>query len=356
MDFATGGYLRSLCVGGYFNRVHGLCPWGSIRAGDMLALTSLNVSIIGAGRTRNGIGEYIGRYFHKHGATVTSVLGTSEKTSLQASLALRKYGMEARSYTDFDRMVEKEKPDAVVIASPSSTHHEYLLKCLDLGLHAFCEKPFIWNDVRDIRAGIEDIFERARRKRLTIAMNSQWPFSIEAYEAVTGKVVIENSNTFFMAMSPPFPGREMIPESVPHALSLLYCLLGVGEIEDLSFQPEGERMVGIKFSYLFDTRSCDVSIRLTSQEAPPRDFSFGLNGKIVSRSLDLENYGIYFHHGETKMKIVDPLELSVKNFLGALETDTEPLIGYLHTLHNMSLLKKIDDGFSESMKNKSWKN
>ncbi len=315
----------------------------------------LNVSIIGAGRTRNGIGEYIGKYFHQHGAIVTSVLGTSEKTSLQASLALRKYGMETHPYTDFDRMVAREKPDAVVVASPSSTHYGYLLKCLDSGLHIFCEKPFIRNDHRDIRERIEDIFEKARRKKLTVAMNSQWPFSVDAYEAISGKVIIQNSNTFMMAMSPPFPGREMIPESVPHALSLLYSLLGVGEIEDLSFESDGEGVMGIKFSYLFDTRSCNVSIGLTSRETPPRDFSFGFNGKIVSRSLGSENYEIYFHHGEQKMKIADPLELSVRDFLGALERGEEPFIGYLHILHNMSLLKQIDDGFSEFVKNKSWK-
>ena len=320
----------------------------------MLALIPLKVSIIGAGRTRNGIGEYIGKYFQQHGAIVTSVLGTSEKTSLQASRGLQKHGVEAHPYTDFDRMVEREKPDAVVIASPSSTHYEYLLKCLGSGLHIFCEKPFIWDGQRNVRERIEDIFEKARQRKLTISMNSQWPFSIDAYEAISGKVIIQNSNTFIMTMSPPFPGREMIPESVPHAISLLYSLLGVGEIEDSSFESNGEKGMGIKFSYLFDTRSCEVSIHLTSQEAPPRDFSFGLNGKIVSRSLGLENYEIYFHHEEKKMKIVDPLELSVKNFLGALEGKMEPFIGYLHILHNMSLLQQIDDGFDEFVKNKSW--
>ena len=80
-------------------------------------MISLNVSIIGAGRTRNGIGEYIGKYFHKHGARVTSVLGTTEKTGLQASSALRKYGIEAHPYTTFDEMVRGEKPDVVVIAT-----------------------------------------------------------------------------------------------------------------------------------------------------------------------------------------------------------------------------------------------
>ena len=136
----------------------------------------MKISIIGAGRTRNGIGEYIGKYLHKNRARVTSVLGTTEKSSLQASSALRKYGIEAHSYTTFNEMVRGEKPDAVVIASPSSTHYEYLLKSIDSGLHIFCEKPFLWDDHTDTRKRIEDIFEKARGKRLVIAMNSQWPF------------------------------------------------------------------------------------------------------------------------------------------------------------------------------------
>jgi len=315
----------------------------------------MNVSIIGAGRTRNGIGEYIGKYFHKHGGKVTSVLGTTGKTTLQASLALRRYGIEARPYTNFDQMVRAEKPDAVVIASPSSTHYEYLLKCLNSGLHIFCEKPFIWDRHMDLRKRAEEIFEKAYEKKITIAVNSQWSFSIDAYEAICGKIMIQKLNTFFIRMSPPFPGREMIPESVPHALSLLYCLLGVGEIEGLSFESDGEKEMSIKFVYLFKTQTCDVFIRLAYQKTPPRHFSFGLNDKIVFRSLGLEDYEIYFHHGDKKLRIVDPLELSVKNFMEALEKKTEPFIGTLHILHNLSLLKEIDDGFGEFEKRNLWK-
>ena len=315
----------------------------------------LNVSIIGAGRTRNGIGEYIGKYFHQHGAKVTSVLGTTEKTSLQASWALRKYGIEAHPYTNFDEMVRGEKPDAVVIASPSSTHYEYLLKSLNSGLHIFCEKPFLWDDHKDIRRRIEDIFEKAREKTLTIAMNSQWPFSIDYYEEICGKIRIKETNNFFIRMSPFSPGRVMIPESVPHPLSLLYCRLGAGEIQDLNFESEGEGEMSIRFTYLFGTRACDAFIRLDHQKTPPREFSFGFNGKIVFRSLDLKNYGIYFHYGSKKLRIVDPLELSVKNFMEAIEKKTEPFIGPPHILHNMSLLKEIYDGFAEFGKRNLWK-
>ena len=192
----------------------------------------MKVSIVGAGRTRNGIGEYIGKYFNQEGGQVTSVLGTTEKTSLQASTVLRSYGIEARAYVDFDDMVQTEKPDAVVIASPSTTHYGYLLKSLHSRLHIFCEKPLVWGETTDLSKKIEDIFAKARQWGLIIAMNSQWPFAIGPYEKICEGLPIEEANTFFIKMSPPFPGREMIPESVPHALSLLYCLLGDGEMEN----------------------------------------------------------------------------------------------------------------------------
>jgi hypothetical protein len=243
-----------------------------------------------------------------------------------------------------------------VIASPSSTHYGYLLKCLDRGLHAFCEKPLIWDGQTDIPKRIEDIFEKAREKTLTIAMNSQWPFSIDSYEEICGRIRIEETNNFFVRMSPFSPGKVMIPEAVPHPLSILYSQLGAGEIQNLNFESDGEGEINIRFTYLFGTRACDVFIRLVHQKTPPREFSFGFNDKIVFRSLDLKNYEIYFNYGGRTLRIADPLELSVKNFMEAIDKKTEPLIGARHILHNMSLLKEIYDGFGEFGKRNLWKN
>jgi len=147
----------------------------------------------------------------------------------------------------------------------------------------------------------------------------------------------------------------MIPESIPHPLSLLYCRLGAGKIEELHFELEEEGEMNIRFTYLFETRACHVLIKLVHQNTPPRDFSFGFNEKIVIRSLDLDHYGIYFNYGNKKLKIMDPLELSVKNFMGAVQKETDPLIGYHHILHSTSLLKEIDDRFGESEMRSLWK-
>ncbi len=91
----------------------------------------LRVAIIGARRNRNGIGEYIAKYFHQEKANVVSVLGTSEESSRAGASALRKYGIEAASYVQFEKMVREAKPDAVVVASPSVTHHEYLTRSIE---------------------------------------------------------------------------------------------------------------------------------------------------------------------------------------------------------------------------------
>jgi len=87
---------------------------------------------------------------------VTSVLGTSEKTSQEAAVALRKYGIDPASYTDFYRMVEQEKTDTVVIASPSWTHREYLIKCVEAEVNIFAKNllsgnpPVTWEKRRGI--------------------------------------------------------------------------------------------------------------------------------------------------------------------------------------------------------------
>jgi hypothetical protein len=307
----------------------------------------MKVSVIGAGKRRNGIGEYIAKYFHENGARVTAVLGKTEESSKQASLSLTKYGIEAHPYTDFFKMVGNEMPDAVVIASPSSTHYDYLLKCIDSALNVFCEKPFVLCETDEMERRVEEILTKANEKGLIVAMNSQWPFSIPSYETICGKIEVQKINHFLINLSPGVRGREMIPVSVPHALSLLYHVFGPGKIQRLSFESDEARKMTIHFEYLFDHSKCEVFINLTTQEKQPRDLSFGFNDRMVSRNLDLNQYAIYFNYRGLRVRISDPLELSVQNFIEALEKKLDPLIGYSHIQHNMMLLKKINDGYIE---------
>ncbi len=50
-----------------------------------------------------------------------------------------------RQYTDFNVMLEAEKPDLVSIAIPTYLHAPVTIKCLKAGAHVFCEKPMSLN-------------------------------------------------------------------------------------------------------------------------------------------------------------------------------------------------------------------
>lgn len=54
---------------------------------------------------------------------------------------LKKY-TGVTTYGDFDAMLDNVELDAVVIATPSSSHARMVRAALERGLHVFCEKPF----------------------------------------------------------------------------------------------------------------------------------------------------------------------------------------------------------------------
>lgn len=55
-------------------------------------------------------------------------------------------------HKDFDAMLEADVLDAVVIATPSSSHGPMVRKALNKGLHVFCEKPFCldWREAEEL--------------------------------------------------------------------------------------------------------------------------------------------------------------------------------------------------------------
>jgi predicted dehydrogenase len=57
---------------------------------------------------------------------------------------LKKY-TGVTTYSDFDAMLDRAELDAVVIATPSSSHAKMVRTALERDLHVFCEKPFTLN-------------------------------------------------------------------------------------------------------------------------------------------------------------------------------------------------------------------
>lgn len=79
--------------------------------------------------------------------TLVGVADASEKAAAQIA---RRYGTE--SYTDYIRLLDEQKPEAVTIAVPTVDHLEVALAVIERGIHLLIEKPiaFTGDEARQI--------------------------------------------------------------------------------------------------------------------------------------------------------------------------------------------------------------
>lgn len=94
----------------------------------------IKVAVVGLGKM--GLSHYAVVKAHPD----VEVIGICDSSSYVLGV-LKKY-TGVPTYSDFDTMLEKADLDAVVIATPSSSHATMVRAALERGLHVFCEKPF----------------------------------------------------------------------------------------------------------------------------------------------------------------------------------------------------------------------
>lgn len=68
------------------------------------------------------------------------VVGVCDSTNYVLDIIGKYTGVT--TYADYQEMLEKARPDAVLISTPSKFHAPMVRDCLDRGIDVFCEKPF----------------------------------------------------------------------------------------------------------------------------------------------------------------------------------------------------------------------
>ena len=100
-----------------------------------------------------------------------------EETDLTALCDVRRECMEKypdkNHYTDFQEMLEQEKPDILDICLPTYLHADFAVSALERGIHVICEKPI------SLKAeDVERVYAAARRNHVNF-MTAQvlrfWP-------------------------------------------------------------------------------------------------------------------------------------------------------------------------------------
>ncbi len=87
----------------------------------------------------------------------------------QNSRFSKKFGsrnVTAYKAEDFGRMITREKPDVVIVTSIDRTHHEYLIRAMELGCDVITEKPMTI-DVEKCRSILDAVDRTGRNLRVT---------------------------------------------------------------------------------------------------------------------------------------------------------------------------------------------
>jgi predicted dehydrogenase len=187
--------------------------------------------------------------------------------------------MGIKTYSDYDKMLAEEKPDGVIVATPSKFHGAMVRAALDRDVHVFCEKPFCL----DPAEGAE-LAELAQRKNLVNQVGYHYRFVGAFQEAkrliaggaigrvhhlraeAYGPVVLRPKNVTWRARKS--EGGGCLYDYACHAIDLVNFLVG-----------EPRRVGGTVLNTLF---SRDVEDEVYSTLY----FADGLTGQIAANWSD----------------------------------------------------------------------
>lgn len=282
----------------------------------------IRVGIVGAGRTRQGLGPFLARWFEKAGVRVHGISGRDPVRNRDAAVSLsEQLGHDVQPFDDAHSLARNV--DALVVACPVEGHAAGLDAALAAGVPCLCEKPFVpWQDAQ---LGLERV-DAFRQRGLLLAENCQWPFALTALDELHPEVRTTPVRSLSMRLSPAWPGHVMVEDSLSHVLSLLQALVPLpadAEVVDVQQSDGGDRAEHnvVRFSVVGGTDDVTVELHLQCCPQQPRPAWFAVDGVRLDRQLG-DNYAISFRSDDGRVaNVQDPLDALVYGFVAILKAN-----------------------------------
>ena len=125
-------------------------------------------AIVGTGD--RAIGMW-GRPLVKEYGDVLEFVGLCDVNAKRVAVAKQMIGVDCPTFTSFDEMCDRSKPDLLMVTTVDAFHHEYITRGLDRGLDVMTEKPMVI-DERQCQAVIDA--ERRNNKRIVVTFNYRY--------------------------------------------------------------------------------------------------------------------------------------------------------------------------------------
>jgi len=284
------------------------------------------VGIVGAGRSRNGLGPFLAEFLEGAGFVVAAVSGRSpERAGVNAEELGQRLGHEVKGFTSASALCGSGV-EALAIASPSEHHLEGLQAAAEAHLPTLCEKPLVHE--HHVEEGAR-IIETFAQERVPLLENCQWPYVLAAFFQLHGQPKLGKQTAVEMGLGPPRRGREMVQNMLSHLLSVIQAI-GVADpdavatdvhLDDTSF----ERMRNVlRFRLAGPSRTVEGAFYLEIREAPPRPAWLAIDGLRMDRQVG-EGHSIAFSANGKEATIDDPMKQLIARF-AAMVRDRDPAL------------------------------
>lgn len=251
----------------------------------------------------------------------------------------------------YEEVLRDHSVDAIIIATPVSTHYPLGISALKAGKHVFIEKPL----ARTTRQA-EAILNLAENKRQVLATGHIFVYhpAVTAMKNIISQGSIGNlcyAESARVNLGPPASEVDVIWDLAVHDISILYYLWGKEPVEvrahGLNFLHS--TLIDVSFIYLrFDDKSISHHhVSWMSPEKVRRFFVAGTKGslifddtaahsklRIIDQGIDSrvnlkddEIKELYYKPGKVispKLPIDEPLYLECKHFLDCIRNGNRP--------------------------------
>jgi predicted dehydrogenase len=128
----------------------------------------LRLALVGTGI--RGTGGWGRDLLREHSDSVEFV-GLCDINPRRVEAGRQLIGIDAPTFTDLGAMLSRVRPDALIVTTKDSTHHEQIVRALDAGIDVITEKPMTTDEVK-----CREIIEAERRtgRRVTVTFNYRY--------------------------------------------------------------------------------------------------------------------------------------------------------------------------------------
>lgn len=110
-------------------------------------------------------------------------VGLCDKNSKRVEAGKKLVGVECPTFTNFDEMLEKTKPEILMVTTVDSTHHQFITNALSKGIKVITEKPMV-TEAKDCQAVLDA--EKKYNNRLIVTFNYRYAPKHEKIKQIIG--------------------------------------------------------------------------------------------------------------------------------------------------------------------------